>query len=139
MRDWTGLLSKVKKMSYEEIVEKGKVIVDRVLSSVAKYTDSDSATIMLVGLAAYTASVDNDVSETELKLMQDVVGIKQKDFLGFVKQVKENEKIIADLRAVCLDMTSEELDDFALMLCMIFAVDGEISQNEIDFLKDLCG
>lgn len=139
MRDWTGLLSKVKKMSYEEIVEKGKVIVDKVLGSVAKYTDSDSATIMLVGLAAYTASVDNDVSETELKLMQDVVGIKQKDFLGFVKQVKENEKIIADLRAVCLDMTSEELDDFALMLCMIFAVDGEISQNEIDFLKDLCG
>ncbi|MGN0448139.1 MAG: hypothetical protein ACI4GC_06290 [Acutalibacteraceae bacterium] len=139
MRDWTGLLSKVKKMSYEEIVEKGKVIVDKVLDSVAKYTDTDSATIMLVGLAAYTASVDNDVSETELKLMQDVVGIKQKDFLGFVKQVKENEKIIADLRAVCLDMTSEELDDFALMLCMIFAVDGEISQNEIDFLKDLCG
>ena len=34
MRDWSNLLSKVQKMSYEEIVAKGKEIVDDVLESV---------------------------------------------------------------------------------------------------------
>ncbi len=139
MRDWTGLLSKVQKMSYDEIVAKGREVVDRVLEAVTKYSDSDAAPIMLVGLAAYTASVDNNVSETELQLMQDVVGIKEKDFIGFVKQVKENKKIVDELRGICLDMTTEEMDDFAFMLSMIFAVDGEISDNEVAFLKDLCG
>lgn len=138
MRDWSNLLSKVQKMSYEEIVETGKKIVDDVLESVAKYSDSDAAPIMLVGLAAYTATVDDNLSEVELQLMQDVVGIKEKDFRGFVKIVKGDKKIISDLREVCLCMTGDEMDKFAFMLAMIFAVDGEISKEEVDFLKELC-
>lgn len=139
MRDWSNLLSKVQKMSYEEIVAKGKEIVDDVLETVAKYSDSDAAPIMLVGLAAYTASVDDDLSNVELQLMNDVVGIREKDFRGFVKIVKGDKKIVNELRDICLCMSSDEMDDFALMLAMIFAVDGEISSEEIDFLKDLCG
>lgn len=139
MRDWSNLLSKVQKMSYEEIVAKGKEIVDDVLETVAKYSDSDAAPIMLVGLAAYTASVDDDLSDVELQLMNDVVGIREKDFRGFVKIVKGDKKIVNELRDICLCMSSDEMDDFALMLAMIFAVDGEISSEEIDFLKDLCG
>lgn len=138
MRDWSNLLNKVKKMSYEQIVEKGKVIVDEVLDIVAKYSDSDAATIMLVGLAAYTATVDNNLSEIEIQLMNDVVGIKEKDFRGFVKAVSEDDKIIKELREICLCMTSDEMDLFAYMLAMIFAVDGEISKEEVDFLKTLC-
>lgn len=139
MRDWSNLLSKVQKMSYEEIVAKGKEIVDDVLETVSKYSDSDAAPIMLVGLAAYTASVDDDLSDVELQLMNDVVGIREKDFRGFVKIVKGDKKIVNELRDICLCMSSDEMDDFALMLAMIFAVDGEISSEEIDFLKDLCG
>ena len=139
MRDWSNLLSKVKKMSYEEIVTKGKEIVDDVLYSVAKYSDTDAAPIMLVGLAAYTASVDDDLSDIELQLMNDVVGIREKDFRGFVKIVKGDKKIVRELREIALCMTSDEMDLFALMIAMIFAVDGEISKQEINFLKELCG
>ena len=139
MRDWSNLLKKVQKMSYEEIVAKGKAIVDDVLESVAKYSDSDAAPIMLVGLAAYTASVDDDLSDVELQLMNDVVGIREQDFRGFVKIVKGDDKIVKELREICLCMTSDEMDNFALMLAMIFAVDGEISKEEIEFLKELCG
>lgn len=139
MRDWSNLLSKVQKMSYEEIVAKGKEIVDDVLEIVARYSDSDAAPIMLVGLAAYTASVDDDLSDIELQLMNDVVGIREKDFRGFVKIVKGDKKIVRELREIALCMTSDEMDLFALMLAMIFAVDGEISKEEVDFLKELCG
>lgn len=139
MRDWSNLLSKVQKMSYEEIVATGKSIVDNVLESVAKYSDSDAAPIMLVGLAAYTATVDDNLSEVELQLMNDVVGIREKDFRGFVKIVKGDKKIVKELREIALCMTSDEMDQFAFMLAMIFAVDGEISKEEIDFLKELCG
>lgn len=139
MRDWSNLLSKVQKMSYDEIVRKGKEIVDDVLESVAKYSDSDAAPIMLVGLAAYTATVDDNLSDIELQLMNDVVGIREKDFRGFVKIVKGDKKIVNELRDVVLCMTSDEADLFAYMLAMIFAVDGEISNAEIDFLKELCG
>ncbi len=139
MRDWSNLLSKVQKMSYEEIVVKGKEIVDDVLESVAKYSDSDAAPIMLVGLAAYTASVDDELSDIELQLINDVVGIREKDFRGFVKIVKGDKKIVNELREIALCMTSDEMDNFALMLAMIFAVDGEISNEEIEFLKELCG
>ncbi len=139
MRDWSNLLSKVQKMSYEEIVAKGKEIVDDVLESVAKYSDTDAAPIMLVGLAAYTASVDDDLSEVELQLMNDVVGIREKDFRGFVKIVKGDKKIVRELREIALCMNSDEMDNFALMLAMIFAVDGEISEDEVEFLKELCG
>lgn len=139
MRDWSNLLSKVQKMSYDEIVVRGKEIVDDVLESVAKYSDSDAAPIMLVGLAAYTASVDDELSDIELQLINDVVGIREKDFRGFVKIVKGDKKIVRELREIALCMTSDEMDNFALMLAMIFAVDGEISNEEIDFLKELCG
>lgn len=139
MRDWSNLLSKVQKMSYEEIVATGKDIVDKVLEIAAKYSDSDAAPIMLVGLAAYTASVDDDLSDMELQLMNDVVGIKEKDFRGFVKIVKGDKKIVNELREVALCMTSDEMDLFAYMLALIFAVDGEISGAEIAFLKELCG
>lgn len=139
MRDWSNLLSKVKKMSYEEIVTKGKEIVDDVLDSVAKYSDTDAAPIMLVGLAAYTASVDDDLSDIELQLMNDVVGIREKDFRGFVKIVKGEKRIVDELREIALCMNSDEMDNFALMLAMIFAVDGEISEHELSFLKELCG
>lgn len=139
MRDWSNLLHKVQKMSYEEIVAKGKEIVDDVLESVAKYSDSDAAPIMLVGLAAYTATVDDNLSEVELQLMNDVVGIREKDFRGFVKIVKGEKRIVSELRDICLCMTADEMDKFAYMLAMIFAVDGEISQHELDFLKELCG
>ena len=139
MRDWSNLLSKVQKMSYEEIVAKGRAIVDDVLESVAKYSDSDAAPIMLVGLAAYTATVDDNLSDVELQLMNDVVGIREKDFRGFVKIVKGDDKIVRELREICLCMTGDEMDQFALMLAMIFAVDGEISKQEIEFLKELCG
>ena len=139
MRDWSNLLSNVQKMSYEEIVAKGKEIVDDVLESVAKYSDSDAAPIMLVGLAAYTATVDDNLSDVELQLMNDVVGIREKDFRGFVKIVKGDKKIVKELREIALCMTSDEMDNFALMLALIFAVDGEISKDEIDFLKELCG
>ena len=139
MRDWSNLLSKVKKMSYEEIVTKGKEIVDDVLYSVAKYSDTDAAPILLVGLAAYTASVDDDLSDIELQLMNDVVGIREKDFRGFVKIVKGEKRIVDELREIVLCMNSDEMDNFALMLAMIFAVDGEISEHELSFLKELCG
>jgi len=139
MRDWSNLLSKVQKMSYEEIVAKGREIVDDVLESVAKYSDSDAAPIMLVGLAAYTASVDDDLSDIEFQLMNDVVGIREKDFRGFVKIVKGDKKIVKELREIALCMTSDEMDNFAFMLAMIFAVDGNISTEEIEFLKELCG
>ena len=139
MRDWSNLLHKVQKMSYEEIVAKGKEIVDDVLESVAKYSDSDAAPILLVGLAAYTATVDDNLSEVEIQLMNDVVGIREKDFRGFVKIVKGEKRIVSELRDICLCMTADEMDKFAYMLAMIFAVDGEISQHELDFLKELCG
>ena len=137
MSDWSNLLEKAKKLSYDEIVAEGKIIVDDVLASVAKHSDKDSAPIMLICLAAYTTNLDNNISELEMQLMQDVVGIREKDFRGFVNLFKDDKKLVRELKEICLGMSKAETEKFAYMLALIFAVDGEISAKESDFLNEL--
>ncbi len=138
MRDWTRLIGSVTKLSYEELVEEGKETVAKVLDTIGKYSDPDGATITLVGLAAYTATVDDELSEIEVKLIGDVLGISEKDFHGFVEQVKKDDKIIKELTDIVECMDEDELNDFASVLCGIFAVDGKITDDEMAFLKKLC-
>ena len=138
MRDWSRLLHSVAKLSYDEIVEKGKENVTFLLEIIEKYSDSDSAPIILVGLAAYTATVDDELSPIEIKLITDIIGISEKDFHGFVEQVKADKRIISDLRDIAIAMNTDELTYLATLLALIFAVDGNISDHELAFLKDLC-
>ncbi len=138
MRDWSRLLHSVAKLSYDEIVEKGKENVTSLLEIIEKYSDSDSAPIILVGLAAYTATVDDELSPIEIKLITDIIGINERDFHGFVEQVKADKKIISDLRDIAIAMNTDELTYLATLLALIFAVDGNISDEELAFLKDLC-
>ncbi len=138
MRDWSRLLHSVAKLSYDEIVEKGKENVKTLLEIIEKYSDSDAAPITLVGLAAYTATVDNELSDIETKLITDIIGISEKDFHGFVEQVKTDKRIVTDLRDIAIAMNTDELTYLATLLALIFAVDGNISDDELDFLKDLC-
>lgn len=138
MRDWSRLLHSVTKLSYEELVEEGRETVTRVLDTIGKYSDPDGATITLVGLAAYTATVDNELSDIEVKLIGDVLGISERDFEGFIDQVKKDDKIIKDLTDIVECMNEDELNDFASILCGIFAVDGKISDEEMAFMKKLC-
>ncbi len=138
MRDWSRLLHSVAKLSYSEIVEKGKENVTSLLEIIEKYSDSDSAPIILVGLAAYTATVDDELSPVEINLITDIIGISERDFHGFVEQVKADKKIISDLRDIAIAMNTDELTYLATLLALIFAVDGNISDEELAFLKDLC-
>lgn len=138
MRDWTRLIGSALKLSYEELVEEGKVTVDRVLDTIGKYSDPDGATITLVGLAAYTAAVDDELSDVEIRLIGDVLGITEKDFYGFVEQVRNDDKIIKELTDIVECMDEDELNDFATVLVGIFAVDGKITDDEMAFLKKLC-
>lgn len=138
MRDWSRLLHSIAKLSYEQIVTEGKEKVNRVLSIIEKYSDSDSAPITLVGLAAYTATVDKELSETELKLVKDIIGVGENEFKDFIKQVRKDEKIVSDLIEIKNCMTRDEMDDFSHLLGLIFAVDGVISDEELAFIKKLC-
>lgn len=138
MRDWSRLLHSVTKLSYDELVEEGRETVLRVLDTIGKYSDPDGATITLVGLAAYTATVDDELSDIEVKLIGDVLGINERDFHGFIDQVKKDDKIIRDLTEIVDCMNEDELNDFASILCGIFAVDGNISDEEMAFMKKLC-
>ena len=138
MRDWSRLLHSAAKLSYEELVQEGKETVARVIDTISKYADPEGASITLVGLAAYTATVDNELSEIEVKLIEDVLGINKKDFLGFVEQVKHEDKIVKELTEIVECMNEDELNDFASVLCGIFTVDGDVSDEEMAFLKKLC-
>ncbi len=138
MRDWSRLLHSVTKLNYGELVEEGREVVSRVLDTIGKYSDSDGATITLVGLAAYTATVDDELSEIEVKLIGDVLGINERDFHGFIEQVKKDDRIIRDLTEIVDCMNEDELNDFASILVGIFAVDGKITDDEMAFLKKLC-
>lgn len=138
MRDWSRLLKSVSKLGYDELVQEGRETVERVLDTIGKYSDPDGATITLVGLAAYTATVDNELSELEVKLIGDVLGISKNDFEGFIEDVKKDDEIIKDLTDIVECMNEDELNDFASVLCGIFAVDGKISDEEMAFMKKLC-
>ncbi len=138
MRDWTRLIGKALKLSYEELVEEGKATVERVLDTIGKYSDPEGADYTLVGLTAYTATVDDELSPIEVKLIGDVLGISENEFHGFVEQVKKNDKIIKELTDIVECMNEDELNDFATVLVGIFAVDGKITDEEMAFLKRLC-
>ena len=138
MRDWSRLLHSATKLNYDELVEEGREVVSRVLDTIGKYSDPDGATITLVGLAAYTATVDDELSEIEVKLIGDVLGINERDFHGFIEQVKKDDRIIRDLTEIVDCMNEDELNDFASILVGIFAVDGKITDEEMAFLKKLC-
>lgn len=138
MRDWSRLLHSIAKLSYDEIVAEGKQKVASVLNIIEKYSDSDSAPITLVGLAAYTATVDEELSETELRLVKDIIGISEKEFKDFIKQVRKDQKIVDDLVEIANCMNLEEMNDFSYLLGLIFAVDGKITEEELDFIKKLC-
>ncbi len=138
MRDWSRLLHSIAKLSYEEIVATGKEKVASVLSIIEKYSDSDAAPITLAGLAAYTATVDEELSPTEIRLIEDIIGIKEKEFKLFIHQVKADNKIVDDLVEIARCMNSDEMEDFSHLLALIFAVDGKITDEELDFIKKLC-
>ncbi|MBQ8504393.1 MAG: hypothetical protein IJ491_09000 [Clostridia bacterium] len=138
MRDWSRLLHSIAKLSYDEIVAEGKKKVSSVLSIIEKYSDSDSAPITLVGLAAYTATVDEDLSEIEIRLVKDIIGVGEKEFKDFISQVKKDKAIVSDLKQIANCMTADEMNDFSHLLSLIFAVDGKITDEELSFIKKLC-
>lgn len=138
MRDWTRLIGKALNYSYERLVEEGKETVERVLDTIGRYSDPEGADYTLVGLTAYTASVDDELSPIEIKLIGDVLGIGEKEFHGFVEQVRKDDKIVKELVDIVECMNEDELNDFASVLIGIFAVDGKITDEEMAFLKKLC-
>ncbi len=137
MRDWSRLLHSIAKLSYEQIVAQGKEKAARVLDIIEKYSDSDSAPIILVGLAAYTATVDDELSEKELKLVKDILGVSEKEFTDFVHQVEKDGKIVRELVDIANSLTREEMIEAGDLMSLIFAVDGVISDKELAFIKKL--
>lgn len=137
MRDWSRLLHSIAKLSYEQIVAEGKEKAARVLDIIEKYSDSDSAPIILVGLAAYTATVDDELSEKELKLVKDILGVSEKEFTDFVHQVEKDGKIVRELVDIANSLTREEMIEAGDLMSLIFAVDGVISDKELAFIKKL--
>lgn len=138
MRDWSRLLHSVAKLNYEEIVQTGKEKTANVLKIIEKYSDSDAAPITLAGLAAYTATVDEELSDIEIRLIEDIIGIKERDFKLFIHQVKADNRIVDDLVEIAKCMNMEEMEDFSHLLALIFAVDGKITDEELAFIKKLC-
>lgn len=138
MRDWSRLLHSIAKLNYDEIVAEGKKKVSSVLDIIEKYSDSDSASITLVGLAAYTATVDEELSDIEIRLVKDIIGVSEKEFRDFIRHVKKDEKIVSDLVEIANCMNRDEMDDFSHLLGLIFAVDGKITDEELTFIKKLC-
>ncbi len=137
MRDWSRLLHSIAKLSYEQIVAQGKEKAARVLDIIEKYSDSDSAPIILVGLAAYTATVDDELSEKELKLVKDILGVSEKEFTDFVHQVEKDGRIVRELVDIANSLTREEMIEAGDLMSLIFAVDGVISDKELAFIKKL--
>lgn len=138
MRDWSRLLHSISKLSYEQLVEEGKKKVASVLAIIEKYSDSDSAPIILVGLAAYAATVDDELTETEAELIKTVIGISESEFRSFVNQVKRDSSIVSELVEIANCMKREEMDEFSYLLGILFAADGRFSDEELDFFKKLC-
>ena len=138
MRDWSRLLHSIAKLNYEQMVTEGKQKVSSVLNILEKYSDSDSAPITLVGLAAYAATVDDDLSEKELMLVKDIIGVNEKDFKGFINQVKKNNSIVNELVEIASCMKREEMDEFSYLFGILFAADGRFSDEELEFFKKLC-
>ena len=138
MRDWSRLLHSIAKLNYEQLVAEVKKKVSSVLSIIEKYSDSDSAPITLVGLAAYAATVDDDLSEKELSLVKEILGIGEKDFKGFISQVRKDNSIVNELVEITKCMKREEMDEFSYLLGILFAADGRFSDEELDFFKKLC-
>lgn len=138
MRDWSRLLHSIAKLNYEQLVAEGKKKVSSVLSIIEKYSDSDSAPITLVGLAAYAATVDDDLSEKEISLVKEILGIGEKDFKGFISQVRKDNSIVNELVEITKCMKREEMDEFSYLLGILFAADGRFSDEELDFFKKLC-
>lgn len=138
MRDWSRLLHSIAKLNYEQMVAEGKKKVSSVLNIIEKYSDSDSAPITLVGLAAYAATVDDDLSEKELSLVKEILGIGEKDFKGFISQVRKDNSIVNELVEITKCMKREEMDEFSYLLGILFAADGRFSDEELDFFKKLC-
>ncbi len=138
MRDWSKLLHTISQLDYEQIVEKGKKTAENVLEILAKYSDTDAAPITLAGLAAYTATVDDELSDVEIKLVGEIIGISEKEFRMFIHQIQQDNSIIEELTSISNCMNKEEMDEFSTLLALIFAVDGKITQEEKDFIKLLC-
>ena len=138
MRDWSRLLHSIAKLSYDEIVTTGREKTASVLRIIEKYSDSDAAPITLAGLAAYTATVDDELSPIEISLIEDIIGIKEKDFRLFIRQVGTDSSIVDELVEIAKCMNMEEMEDFSHLLALIFAVDGKITDEELDFIKKLC-
>ena len=138
MRDWSRLLHSIAKLNYEQLVAEGKQKVSSVLNIIEKYSDSDSAPITLVGLAAYAATVDDDLSEKELSLVKEILNISEKDFKGFINQVRKDNSIVNELVEITKCMKREEMDEFSYLLGILFAADGRFSDEELDFFKKLC-
>lgn len=138
MRDWSRLLHSIAKLDYDEIVTTGKEKAASVLRIIEKYSDSDAAPITLAGLAAYTATVDEELSRTEVRLIEDIIGIREKEFRLFIHQVKADSKIVDELVEIAKCMNADEMEDFSHLLALIFAVDGKITDEELDFIKKLC-
>lgn len=138
MRDWSRLLHSIAKLNYEQLVAEGKQKVSSVLNIIEKYSDSDSAPITLVGLAAYAATVDDDLSEKELSLVKEILTISEKDFKGFINQVRKDNSIVNELVEITKCMKREEMDEFSYLLGILFAADGRFSDEELDFFKKLC-
>ena len=138
MRDWSKLLHTISQLSYDEIVQKGRKTADTVLDILAKYSDIDSAPITLAGLAAYTATVDDELSEIEVKLIGEIIGISEKEFKLFIHQIRQDNSLITELTNISDCMNKEEMDELSTLLALIFAVDGKITQEEKDFIKKLC-
>ena len=138
MRDWSKLLHTISQLSYDEIVDKGKKAAENVLEILAKYSDSDAAPITLAGLAAYTATVDDELSEIEIRLVGEIIGISEKEFRMFIHQIQQDNTLITELTDISNCMNKEEMDEFSTLLALIFAVDGKITQEEKDFIKMLC-
>ena len=138
MRDWSKLLHTISQLSYEEIVQRGKKTAETVLDILAKYSDTDAAPITLAGLAAYTATVDKELSDIEVKLIGEIIGISEKEFKLFIHQIQQDDSLITELTSISNCMNKEEMDEFSTLLALIFAVDGKITQEEKDFIKMLC-
>lgn len=138
MRDWSRLLHHVSKLSYDDVVAAGREKVADVLKIIEKYSDSDAAPIILAGLAAYTATVDEELSDIEIRLIEDIIGIKEKEFRLFIHQVKTDRQIVDGLVEIARCMNADEMEKFSYLLALIFTVDGRLTDEEFDFIKKLC-
>ena len=124
--------------SYDELVEDGKYRIGQVLPVLNQGVGEDTATKFIMIMIATVIGVDRKFSVEEYRFVCDVLNTNfdPEEITNYVANAS-NEKNRSDVDQI-LDGFPSELKNHLLCFCLdILAVDGNYTEEEVDYLVRL--